>query len=362
MIDLKRRQNVVLGLNNEDYINASQLLKCEIASIKAVSEIESAGSGFLPSGRPKILFEGHYFYRLLSPYGKAAVGAKEVPTVCYPKWTTANYFGGEKEYLRLETALNFCKAHNIPEDIALKSASWGKFQIMGSNYRLCGYNNATDFVNAMFLSEKLHLRMFCNYLFNTFLDDELRAKDWTKFAIGYNGAGYKRNKYDIKMAAAYRKYKVAEAKVPTISTPITIPTFEESEIVDINQAVESKPITDDDEYKAADKPAIEIDLLTSVGAKFNQFKTTILAILTSIGISGASISSMYYKLVEHPYFQLAAVLTMLIGLVFAGIFMLLWLKHRYDLHNQKNEALKAYNLAQLQIRANPDLYNIQFRQ
>jgi hypothetical protein len=36
---------------------------------------------------------------------------------------------------------------------------------------------------------------------------KLENLDWAKFARGYNGAGYKQNKYDEKLAAAYKKYK-----------------------------------------------------------------------------------------------------------------------------------------------------------
>src|SRR6185436_13915177 len=48
-------------LNEGDYQQAADLLKCDIAAIKAVAEVESRGAGFLPDGRPKILFERHKF-------------------------------------------------------------------------------------------------------------------------------------------------------------------------------------------------------------------------------------------------------------------------------------------------------------
>jgi len=36
---------------------------------------------------------------------------------------------------------------------------------------------------------------------------ELRAKNWAKFAQGYNGSQFAANKYDLKLANAYAKHK-----------------------------------------------------------------------------------------------------------------------------------------------------------
>ena len=43
-------------LNEDDYKEAAELLRCDIPAIKAVAEVESSGAGFLCDGRPKILF------------------------------------------------------------------------------------------------------------------------------------------------------------------------------------------------------------------------------------------------------------------------------------------------------------------
>ena len=39
------------------------------------------------------------------------------------------------------------------------------------------------------------------------LDVHLRNLNWAAFAKGYNGASYKVNKYDEKLATAYNKFK-----------------------------------------------------------------------------------------------------------------------------------------------------------
>lgn len=59
------RGSVVMSdLTNDDYQRAAANLDVEVAAIKAVVQIEAAGRGFLADGRPKILFERHWFWKL----------------------------------------------------------------------------------------------------------------------------------------------------------------------------------------------------------------------------------------------------------------------------------------------------------
>jgi hypothetical protein len=48
-------------LTNADYAHAAAAIGCHVEAIKAVSEVESMGAPFLPSGKPKILFEPQIF-------------------------------------------------------------------------------------------------------------------------------------------------------------------------------------------------------------------------------------------------------------------------------------------------------------
>ena len=47
-------------LDEDDIAEAAKKLDCEVAAVRAVVDVESRG-GFLADGRPKILFERHYF-------------------------------------------------------------------------------------------------------------------------------------------------------------------------------------------------------------------------------------------------------------------------------------------------------------
>ena len=171
----------------------------EFAALKAVALVEANGSGFLPDGRPKILFEGHVFWRELKKQGLDP--AKSLPAyadILYPKWDKAKYKGGAAEYRRLE------KAERLGVMAARKSASWGMFQIMGFNHALCGFRFLADFLTAMYESEAAHLKAALAFIKSAGLLPALKKKDWAAFAKGYNGPGYAQNRYDQKLTQAYQ--------------------------------------------------------------------------------------------------------------------------------------------------------------
>ncbi len=188
-------EKVVMALTEGDYQNAATLLSVEMATIKAVSAVESKGSGFLENGKPKILFEGHWFSKFTQ--GKYD---KTHPTLSHPKWTKANYVGGAAEYGRYNTA------KSLDASAAMKSASWGRFQIMGFNYTKAGYASVEAFVADMHKAESYQLGSFVNFLKATGMDAQLRSKDWPAFAKNYNGPKYAENKYDVRLQQAYNAF------------------------------------------------------------------------------------------------------------------------------------------------------------
>lgn len=181
--------------------------------IHAVMDVEAAGAGFDAKGRPRILFERHWFYRLV-PDHKRAQAVKEGLAV--KKWSRATY--GKDQYQLLDRAMK------IDEEAALKSASWGLGQVMGFNHKKAGFATVQDMIRAFMADEERHLQAMVNFIKNTGLDDELRRHDWAGFARGYNGAGYKANRYDAKLAASFAKWSrikdtpfnsIADKPVPT---------------------------------------------------------------------------------------------------------------------------------------------------
>jgi peptidoglycan hydrolase-like protein with peptidoglycan-binding domain len=190
------------ALSNDDFVKLADVFKIDVPSVKAVMEIESNGSGFLLNEsapcRPKILFEGHIFYRQTSkPVSKTR------PDLSYPSWTKRHYKGGSAEWGRLLDAMEFDPI------AAVKSASWGLGQIMGFNHGILGYDNVEDMIIDAHKGEYYqakHIFKFCQNHPSGKLMNALKAKNWTTFAYYYNGAGYAQNQYDIKLRNAYLKH------------------------------------------------------------------------------------------------------------------------------------------------------------
>lgn len=185
-----------MKLTEADFARAAHLLGCEPAAIRAIAAVESGGDGFLPDGRPKILFEAHIFSR----YTGHAFDVSN-PDISSFTWNRALYKGGEAEYSRLAEAVR------LNREAALMSASWGKFQLMGFNWKRCGYESLQDFVDAMGRSEGDHLTAFCYFIKSMGLDDELRRKDWVALADGYNGPSSAMNHYPQRLENAYSNFQ-----------------------------------------------------------------------------------------------------------------------------------------------------------
>jgi uncharacterized protein (TIGR02594 family) len=181
-----------------DYRAAAKRLGVDVAAIKAVAEVEASGSGMLKSGKPKILFEAHVFSDQTG--GKYD---KSHPNLSSPSWNRSLYgAAGEHQWSRFE------RASALDANAAMKSASWGRFQIMGFNHKAAGYATVQDFVKGMKSGEGAQLQAFASFIgSNPKMLEALRNHDWASFARQYNGPGYAANNYDDKMAAAYAKYR-----------------------------------------------------------------------------------------------------------------------------------------------------------
>ncbi len=189
-------------ITESQFAKSAELLGVESAVIKAVAEVESNGEGFLQDGKPKILFEPHIFWKQLRRKGIIPENyIKGNEDILYPTWQSWKYGPVSKQHDRLNRAIK------INREAALSSASWGKFQIMGFNCNKCDCSSVEEFITHMGINEDEHLKAFICYIKSTFLDDELRARDWKGFARAYNGKFYWKNNYDKKLEAAYLKYK-----------------------------------------------------------------------------------------------------------------------------------------------------------
>ena len=163
--------------------------------LHAFLDVETRGSGFDSQGRPTMLFEPHVFYKEV-PKDKRQTAVNQ--GLAYSSWGLKPY--PKESYTRLAQAIL------IDETAALKSASWGLGQIMGFNHKAAGYDNVQAMVQAFMDDEEAQLLGAVNFIKANKLDDELRAHNWSGFARGYNGPGYAKNQYDVKLAEAFKKW------------------------------------------------------------------------------------------------------------------------------------------------------------
>lgn len=173
--------------------NAARELSVDEAILRAVIWVEANGAGFLPDGRPKILFERHKFHKLTEAKYDATY-----PNVSNVK--PGGYGSPESEWSRLYVAAQ------LDADAAVMSASWGLGQIMGFNWKACGEKSLMGFVLAMHNSEDSQLMLMAQFIKSSGAVKYLRGKDFAGFAGSYNGPNYAINKYDAKLASAFTRF------------------------------------------------------------------------------------------------------------------------------------------------------------
>jgi peptidoglycan hydrolase-like protein with peptidoglycan-binding domain len=187
----------------DDIVQDANQNNIDPAMLYAFSVVEGSRAGFLPDKRPIILFERHRFYKnLAAAKGQAYANSMmaSYPDIC--NTTPGGYSGGALEYARLD------KARGIDNDIALMSASWGMFQVMGENYRECGYTSVNAYVNDMIVSEDNQLQAVCVMINNrSSLKQAIDSKNFAQIARLYNGPNYQINQYDTKLQNAYNSYQ-----------------------------------------------------------------------------------------------------------------------------------------------------------
>lgn len=238
-------------LTKDDFCHTAKKLKCDVAAIKAVDQVESRGEGFYPNGFPTILFERHKFRAFT--HGRYN---KTHPHLSGPQ----GGYGAAGENQRKK----FSEAFNLDPEAAMMSCSWGRYQVMGFNWDDLGYDSIHEFVDRMKISEGEHLEAFARFVQANGLADELRRLDWKGFARGYNGPKYKENQYDTKMAAAYKKFKAQNINCNG-DEPQHFADLSDTEIDDVLEIPENSSAADTQEH--AKEASQSVGFTTSVEEK-----------------------------------------------------------------------------------------------
>lgn len=168
----------------------AEALGCDLATVMAVAEVEGGPWGaFLPSGEPVILFERHLFARFTGDRFRA-----EAPDLCNRK--PGGYGLASEQHARLARAVA------LDRSAALRSTSWGLFQILGENWQACRARSLQDFINRVYRSADDHLALFVGFVKGQpQMAAALRRRDWARFAEMYNGP--ESVGYDVRLAQAY---------------------------------------------------------------------------------------------------------------------------------------------------------------
>jgi hypothetical protein len=213
------------------YKEAADILGVKVSYVRAIAEVETSGSAFLPDGQMKILFERHWFYKklkqaMISPIvsGRVAniVNMPGLPIVnqntpidkllervilkfeniCSP--SRGGYKGDAQEWDRLHLAMT------LDVEAACQAASYGGFQLMGFNHQLCGYPTAEAMMHALSESESKQLLAMVSFVKSQpAMLACLKKGDWAGFAEKYNGSAYKENSYDVKLARGEERWRSA---------------------------------------------------------------------------------------------------------------------------------------------------------
>ncbi|SNZ20960.1 N-acetylmuramidase domain-containing protein [Cohaesibacter gelatinilyticus] len=176
------------------------------AALLSVIEVESAGVSLWSVGHeklPPIRFEGHYFYRLLSPEKRKiavrqGLAHSKAGRVKNPRSYKARY------------AL-FERAMKIDMDAAIQSISMGLGQVMGAHWERLGYQSPQHMWADVCGSVAGQVRAMILFIEKNNLVCHLKSLNWHKFARAYNGPAYRKNRYATKMAAAYARHSRGEA-------------------------------------------------------------------------------------------------------------------------------------------------------
>jgi hypothetical protein len=176
------------AITEVDYDNAANDLGIEKELMKAIGKKETKSKSFYKAKQAIILFERHKMYSHLktADYSDEQLSnlQKENSDIIHPKKST-NYGTTEEQYTKLEIA------KSINYDAAIKSCSWGKFQIMGETYDFL-FSSLKELENSMNLCEMQQFQYFISFLQKkSGMLQSLKDKNWEGIASAYNGKNWK---------------------------------------------------------------------------------------------------------------------------------------------------------------------------
>lgn len=182
------------------------------ATVQAIIDVESSG------GPDAFRFEPHVFHRMTTPGANTSTLPNQMKYISVIPWTPKNWPSVKASYVKSETNNKaFARAKKINPDAAVRSSSWGAFQVLDplSNGGASNWKTWLDRWNTED-RWKLSTELFFGWLKNNKVSDLVASAEggggtataWVPFAKRYNGSGATApgQDYHIKLAKAYSKY------------------------------------------------------------------------------------------------------------------------------------------------------------
>lgn len=185
-------------LSDNDFVRIAKSSGISVAKLKTVNQVEARNRGSYSSGALVCLYEPHIAYKKT---GGTIQHKLMQAGLAYRRWGATKY--PKFSFKRIDACTEIAG-----EEIAAWSTSWGLGQIMGFNHKAVGFDSAIKMVKWFAISEANQLEGMVRFISsNPQMKQALTDGEWAAFARLYNGSGYKKNKYDTKLAAAYKKWK-----------------------------------------------------------------------------------------------------------------------------------------------------------
>lgn len=184
---------------------AANKARIEPAALLALVEVETSGNAFEEDGRtPALLYERHIAWRMAAKVSRAMQSTFARAGLAIPKWSkTTQYKDQGTSGKRLAL---IARARELDEEVANRSASWGLGQTMGFLHAELGFASACALVEHMSGNVAGQLECLIAELRNKRLVEPLNAHEWARVAEVYNGAGYRANRYDVRLADAWKRW------------------------------------------------------------------------------------------------------------------------------------------------------------
>lgn len=197
-----------MNLTKAQITEIANVVGLDYPSLMAFITVESGGSGFGVDGKIVIQFEPTWFDKFLTKAGVSHTFAKTIESgkLVYilrsgDKIITNGVEGQKNEW----EAFNI--AFSIHPNSAMLATSIGLMQIMGFNYASMSYKTVDEMWDDFKKGEYQQVLGGAKFIKNNAsLYIALKGKDWAKVAYYYNGANYKVNNYDKKLADAYKRF------------------------------------------------------------------------------------------------------------------------------------------------------------